>query len=104
MRIDLHVRSTEVSESSRSGASSGAEKKRAAVAAEQRGHDEAHLSFSPARVRELERMARELPDLRKDRVESLKSAIQDGRYEAPAEQVSSAMLRDALARGDLFRR
>jgi flagellar biosynthesis anti-sigma factor FlgM len=104
MRIDLHVRSTEVSESSRSGTSSGAEKKRAAVAAEQRGHDEAHLSFSPARVRELERMAREFPDLRKDRVESLKSAIQDGRYEAPAEQVSSAMLRDALARGDLFRR
>jgi flagellar biosynthesis anti-sigma factor FlgM len=104
MRIDLHVRSTEVSESSRSGASSGAEKKRAAVVAEQRGQDEARLSFSPARVRELERMARELPDLRKDRVESLKGAIQDGRYEAPAEQVSSAMLRDALARGDLFRR
>ena len=105
MRIDLHVRSTEVSESSRSGGSSGAEKKKAAVAAEQRGHgDETHLSFNPARVRELERMAREVPDLRKERVESLKSAIQDGRYEAPAEQVSSAMLRDALARGDLFRR
>ena len=52
----------------------------------------------------LERMASELPDLRKERVESLKGAIQDGRYEAPAEQVSSAMLRDALARGDLFRR
>ena len=104
MRIDLHVRSTEVGESSRSWASSGAEKKRATVAAEQRGHDEAHLSFSPARVRELERMASELPDLRKERVESLKGAIQDGRYEAPAEQVSSAMLRDALARDDLFRR
>ena len=104
MRIDLHVRSTEVSESSRSGASSGAEKKRAAVVAEQRGQDEARLSFSPARVRELERMAREVPDLRRERVESLKSAIQDGRYEAPSEQVSSAMLRDALARGDLFRR
>jgi flagellar biosynthesis anti-sigma factor FlgM len=105
MRIDLHVRSGKVNESSRSGGSDGVAKKKASASgAGQAASDEARLSFSPARVRELARIAGDVPDMRRDRVESLKAAIHEGRYEPPAEQVSNAMLSDALARSDLFRR
>jgi flagellar biosynthesis anti-sigma factor FlgM len=105
MRIDLHVRSTEVTESSRSSGSREAGRKKAANSGAQPSQgDEARLSFSPARVRELEQIARDVPDMRKERLESLKGAIQEGRYEPPAEQVSNAMLTDALARTELLRR
>lgn len=105
MRIDLHVRSGEVSESSRSGGSNATSKKKASSSgAAQTQADEARLSFSPARVRELTQIAGKVPDTRKDRVQSLKVAIDEGRYNPPTEQVSNAMLSDALARTDLLRR
>lgn len=105
MRIDLHVGSREVTESSRSGASNGTAKKKAAADASAQAHsDEAKLSFSSARLRELEQLAANIPDIRKDRVESFKTALQEGRYEPQPEQVSSAMLADALTRADLLRR
>ena len=105
MRIDLHIGSREVTESSRSGASSGTAKKKASAGAPAQEHsDEAKLSFSSSRVRELEQLVANVPDIRKDRVQSLKTALQEGRYELQAEQVSSAMLADGLARADLLRR
>jgi flagellar biosynthesis anti-sigma factor FlgM len=105
MRIDLHIGSREVTESSRSGASSGTAKKKAAAGTPAQAHsDEAKLSFSSARVRELEQLAANVPDIRKDRVQSLKTALQESRYEPQAEQVPSAMLADGLARADLLRR
>ena len=105
MRIDLHIGSREVTESSRSGASSGTAKKKASAGAPAQAHsDEAKLSFSSSWVRELEQLVANVPDIRKDRVQSLKTALQEGRYEPQAEQVSSAMLADGLARADLLRR
>jgi flagellar biosynthesis anti-sigma factor FlgM len=105
MRIDLHVRSTEVTESSRSAGSKGAGKKNETTNTPSPAHtDEAKLSFSPARVRQLAQLACSVPDMRKERVAPLKAAVEEGRYEPPAEQVSSAMLSDALARSDLLRR
>lgn len=105
MRIDLNVRSTEVNESSRSGGSNGVSKqKQLAKNAAQPHGDEAQLSSSAARIRELERVASKTPEVRNERVESLRAAIRDGRYQPPTEHVSHAMLLDALARTELMRR
>lgn len=105
MRIDLHVRSSEATQTNRSTGSDSAVKgkspaaEKAAVQA-----DEARLSSHQARVHELARAAEEGTDLRQDRVESLKSAIQEGRYQPPPEQVANAMFSDPMARMDLLRR
>jgi flagellar biosynthesis anti-sigma factor FlgM len=104
MRIDLHVRSNEVRESIRSTESHGSAKGKTPPSKSSVQGDEAKLWFSPARVKELERTASEVPDVRQERVGSLKSAIQDGRYEPPPEHVANAMLTDALTHGDLLRR
>jgi negative regulator of flagellin synthesis FlgM len=105
MRIDLHVRSSEATQANRSTGSNGAAKgkspaaDKAAVQA-----DETRLSSHQARVQELARAAKEVPEVRQERVESLKSAIQEGRYQPPPEQVANAMFSDAMARTDLLRR
>lgn len=104
MRIDLHVRSSEATESSRSMGSNGAKNK--AAAAERAGvqSDETHLSSHQARVQKLEHVAQNVPEVRHERVQALRTAIQEGRYQPPAEQVAEAMLSDAIARTDLLRR
>ena len=64
------------------------------------------LDFHPTR-REFtnwERAAKEVPEMRQERVQSLKTAIQEGRYQPPPEQVAEAMFSDAIARVDLLRR
>ncbi len=104
MRIDLHVRSNEATESSRSSEPQGLAKGKTPARKPPVASDEAKISFNPARVQQLERAAGEMSEVRQERVESLKNAIQDGRYEPPPERVAEAMLTDALARGDLLRR
>ena len=104
MRIDLHVRSSEATESSRSTGSNGAKNKAAAAETAAVQADETHLSSHQARVQKLEQVAQNVPDMRHERVQVLKTAIQEGRYQPPAEQVAEAMLSDAIARTDLLRR
>ena len=105
MRSDLHVRSNEATQTNRSTGSDGASKgKSPAVDKGGVQPDETRISSHQARVQKLERAAKDVPDLRQERVESLKTAIQEGRYQPPAEQVADAMFSDALARIDLLRR
>jgi negative regulator of flagellin synthesis FlgM len=105
MRIDLHVRSSEATQTNRSTGSDVAGKgKSPAVDKGAVQSDETRLSSHQARVQKLERAAKDVPDLRQQRVESLKTAIHEGRYQPPAEQVAEAMFSDALARIDLLRR
>ena len=79
MRIDLHIGSREVTESSRSGASSGTAKKKASAGAPAQEHsDEAKRSVRSSRGREVAPLVAKVP--------------------------SSAMLADGLARADLLRR
>ena len=104
MRIDLHIRSGEATEASRTGSNQAAKSKAPAAEKATVQTDEARLSSHQARVRELERVARELPEFRQERVESLKTAVQEGRYQPPPDQVAEAMFSDAIARADLLRR
>jgi flagellar biosynthesis anti-sigma factor FlgM len=105
MRIDLHVRSSEAAQTNRSSDSNTAGKgKSPAVDKAAVQTDETRLSSHQARVHELERAAKDVPEMRQERVESLKAAIQEGRYQPPPEQVAEAMFSDALARVDLLRR
>jgi negative regulator of flagellin synthesis FlgM len=105
MRIDLHVRSGEAAEASRPTGSNHAAKSKAAAAEQPAVQaDEARLSSHQARVQELERVAKNLPEMRQERVDSLKAAVQEGRYQPPPEQVADAMFSDAIARADLLRR
>jgi flagellar biosynthesis anti-sigma factor FlgM len=105
MRIDLHVRSSEATQANRSTGSEAAGKAKSAAADKSAVQaDETRLSSHRARVQELERAAKDVPDLRQERVKSLKTAIQEGRYQPPAEQVANAMFSDAIARVDLLRR
>jgi flagellar biosynthesis anti-sigma factor FlgM len=105
MRIDLHVRSSEAAESSRSTGSSGAAKNKAPAAERVAIQaDETRVSSHEARVHNLGRVAQSVPELRQERVQTLKAAIQEGRYQPPPEQVAEAMLSDAIARADLLRR
>jgi flagellar biosynthesis anti-sigma factor FlgM len=66
--------------------------------------DETRLSSHQARVHELERAAKDFPEMRQERVESLNTAIHEGRYQPPPEQVAEAMFSDVIARVDLLRR
>jgi flagellar biosynthesis anti-sigma factor FlgM len=87
MRIDLHVRSSGAAQTNRSTGSNAAGKgKSPAVDKSAVQTDETRLSSHQARVHELERAAKDVPEMRQERVESLKTAIHEGRYQPPPEQ------------------
>lgn len=55
------------------------------------GEDHTELSTSGAQVQELVAQASRLPEIRQERVQSLRQAIQSGQYQSSPEQVAGAM-------------
>jgi negative regulator of flagellin synthesis FlgM len=96
MRIDLHVGSLDPGKRAENAERAG--RNREASKAREAAHDEANLSLNHARISDLKSRVMALPEVRSDKVEQLRSAIADGRYQPPAEQVAEAMLAEWLGR------
>lgn len=60
------------------------------------GADQAHISAGAARVKALEAEVSNMPEVRRDRVESLRRALDAGTYEVKPEQVASAMFSELM--------
>jgi len=88
MRIDInHVSSNEI-ELQKSSADKAAQKAAAAHAGVQ---DTTSLSSDSAAVRALQQQALAAPDVRVDKVNSLKQQIQSGQYKLDPEKIAKAM-------------
>jgi flagellar biosynthesis anti-sigma factor FlgM len=94
MRIDLHVGSADHGE--RVESAQRASRPREARKARGASQDEAKLSLDQARIGDLEGRVMSMPEVRADRVEHLRAAIADGRYQPPAEHVAEAMIAEWL--------
>ncbi len=58
--------------------------------------DEARLSVDREKTSRLESVVAGLPEVRQDRVEQLRGAMQEGRYQISDEQLADAMISDLL--------
>ena len=59
--------------------------------------DEAQLSVSREQVQRLEAEVARVPEVRQERVEALRTALQEGRYRVSNEQIANALFSDLLA-------
>jgi flagellar biosynthesis anti-sigma factor FlgM len=73
------------------GRQASAEAKPAPVS---RGADQIRVSSTAAQVANLVARAKGTPDVRQDRVDSLRELVHSGRYEVPANDIAAAILRD----------
>ena len=70
---------------------------RSAVSRQADGEDHAELSAAGAQVQALASRASQLPEIRTERVQSLRQAILGGSYHVNPEQVAGAMLEHMMA-------
>jgi flagellar biosynthesis anti-sigma factor FlgM len=98
MRIDLNHESQAVPETSRSSAQ-GATAAAASASASQAlgGEDLAELSGAHAQVQALVAQAAQLPEVREERVQALRQAVERGSYSTSPEAVAGALLTHMLA-------
>jgi flagellar biosynthesis anti-sigma factor FlgM len=90
MRIDLQYGSQQVPESGRNSAqASSAAATPSTIEAEE---DQAQLSGAHVQVQALTAQASQLPEVREERVQSLRNAVESGQYEADPEKVAGALL------------
>lgn len=89
MRIDLHYGPQRVAESDRGGQTSSVNS--GASSKVQPGEDQAQFSEAHLQVQALASQASQLPEVREERVQSLREAVQSGRYQAKPEQVAAAL-------------
>jgi flagellar biosynthesis anti-sigma factor FlgM len=61
------------------------------------GEDQAQLSGAHAQVQALAAQAAQLPEVRQEKVQALREAIEAGHYHASAENVAGAMLAHIVA-------
>ncbi len=61
------------------------------------GEDEAQLSGAHVQVEALAAQAAQLPEVRQDRVSSLRQAVESGQYQASPESVAGSMFDHMLA-------
>ena len=107
MRIDLNPAAQPLSESDRSGAA-GTAAAATASSVSGSGHasgalsglggeDQAELSGAHTQVAALVAQAAQLPEVRQERVQALRQAIQRGRYQSSPEEVARAVLAHMIA-------
>ena len=90
MRIDLHYGPQAAPESSR-----GAQNSTAAASSSNRvqsGEDQAQLSGAHVQVEALAAQAAQLPEIREDRVQSLRDAVQSGQYKTDPQKLAGALV------------
>lgn len=90
MRIDLNQGPQAAPETS-SGSSARASASSAATPSAI-GEDQAQLSSTHAQVQALTAQAAQLPEVRQERVQALRQAVESGRYRVNPQHVAGAML------------
>jgi flagellar biosynthesis anti-sigma factor FlgM len=91
MRIDLNPAAQALPESGRSPNQSSASGGSAPAAGSPRGEDQAQLSGTHAQIESLVAQALQLPDVRQEKVNSLRQAVQGGSYRPSASQVAESL-------------
>jgi len=94
MRIDLNHEPQQVSETNLTNAQNVSTRSSAGNGL---GDDQAQLSGAHAQVEALAAQASQLPEVRQERVQALRQAVQGGQYHASPEQVAGAMFAHLLA-------
>jgi flagellar biosynthesis anti-sigma factor FlgM len=94
MRIDLNHEPQQVSETNLTNAQNATTRPSAGNGL---GDDQAQLSGAGAQVEALAAQASQLPEVRQERVQALRQAVQGGQYQASPEQVAGAMFAHLLA-------
>ena len=94
MRIDLNHEPQQVSETNLTNAQNVSTRSSAGNGL---GDDQAQLSGAHAQVEALAAQASQLPEVRQERVQALRQAVQGGQYRASPEQVAGAMFAHLLA-------
>ncbi|MBI1749425.1 MAG: flagellar biosynthesis anti-sigma factor FlgM [Acidobacteria bacterium] len=61
-------------------------------------HDQARLSVDQAKIHSLRKELDRVPDVRAERVASLKKVVQEGRYHVSNEQIAGAMFSELFGR------
>ena len=56
--------------------------------------DSIHVTNSPDQVATLVERAKDLPDVRHERVQEIRQAVQSGKYRVSADDIAEAILRD----------
>jgi flagellar biosynthesis anti-sigma factor FlgM len=103
MRIDLHVAPREVSgpeKAARAHRPSRSESDNSSRQVVPR--DQVHFS-SQARIESLETHLVSLPEVRQDKTERLKKAVDEATYQTPPERIAEAIFSELLARSSLIR-
>ncbi|HZQ67132.1 MAG TPA: flagellar biosynthesis anti-sigma factor FlgM [Terriglobales bacterium] len=100
MRIDLTGKSPE------SRQAEGASQPKPRVGSNPRdrstiGEDKAQLSLDQGRIRDLEWQAKQLPEVRSERIKALAQKLESGAYEVTPQQTAEAMLSEMLRRPPL---
>jgi len=103
MRVDSNTRTGELAGGGRPGKSSPAPTSEVVGRAEA-GGDETRLSLDHARIRSFEAEVAALPEVRRERVESLRQLVRNGSYQTEPEKIADSMFADWAARSGLIRR
>jgi flagellar biosynthesis anti-sigma factor FlgM len=59
--------------------------------------DRARLSIDQSTIKSLEANLAQVPDVRREKVDALRSAIKDGSYSVSPEQIAGAMYREIMS-------
>jgi flagellar biosynthesis anti-sigma factor FlgM len=91
MRVDLNLSAQSLQESA-NGATAPANAANSSTASEGLGQDQAQLSGAAAQIQALTAQAAQLPDIRQERVSSLRQVVESGSYDPQPEDVADAMM------------
>ena len=97
MRIDLNPTPQPLPETNRSSAQSSGAAVSPSVTNSLGGEDQAELSGAHVQVQALVAQASQLPEVREERVNALRQAIQAGHYQSSPEKVAGAMFEHMIA-------
>jgi flagellar biosynthesis anti-sigma factor FlgM len=98
MRIDSNRQAQESSKAEALNNNAGSQgAKKSAVTTAQAG-DTVKLSSFYDRVGELAKKASQAPEVRQERVDSLKAAVREGKYKVASDQTAEAMFNELLSK------
>lgn len=97
MRIDLHSNPHPLPEATRTRSQSAPVPNASAVRT-QAAEDEAVLSGAYIEVQALAAQVAQLPEVRNERVQALREAVETGSYSADAREVAGAILAEMICR------
>ena len=91
MRIDLNYAPPTASETNRSSVQNAAAGGSSAAGTDL-GEDQAQLSGAHVQVQALATLASQLPEVRQERVQTLRQAVASGQYQVSPDEVAAALL------------